>query len=174
MSSPVNDESLLLSRKRQVLTEKEKKIETRLDFFQWFAERERRADDPSLTPKQETEWIRGYVAGSAWHRAEHDGDCTNCPYTCDLCALSGLLDDYYEYRFGSAELSRLEQSVVAAAKAYGRANQAVEDYMKQSTEAAVDPADGWQQLRDLESTWEEMLLEAIKPLLEFESQQIKK
>lgn len=82
-------------------------------------------------------------------------------------AIPKAIDAYYK----DAERSRLEREVIEKAKAYGRANQAIEDHMKKSSEAGSDPRDGWQELRDLESTWEEMLLEAIKPLLDFEAKQ---
>lgn len=54
--------------------------------------------------KPSTKWIRDYVRNGAWSpyrflEPVHDGDCTNCPYTCNLCCLESLLREYREYYF---------------------------------------------------------------------------
>lgn len=78
----------------------------KLSFFEWFAEKERRPGDPPLTPEQETERIRNFVKDFAWQRgAFHDGDCTDRPYSCELCGLQGLLEEYRECVFSAGSKS---------------------------------------------------------------------
>jgi hypothetical protein len=79
-----------------------------VDFYTWYADRERLPSDPPLTPEQETEWIRNFSGNVAWHsyrqgKAEHDGDCTNMPYTCNLCALEDLLSEYRKEAFSTVD-----------------------------------------------------------------------
>lgn len=70
----------------------------------------------------------------------------------------------------AADRDRLEREVIEKAKAYGRAARAVEDHMKQSSEADDDSRAGWQLLREMESTQEDLMLQAVWPLIDFESQ----
>jgi hypothetical protein len=88
------------------------------------------------------------------------------------CQSAGTLSEVTERRNAiSNERARLEREVIEAAKAYGRAARAVEDHMKKATEDDGDSAAGWQLLRDMESKMEDLLLEAVWPLIEFESKQ---
>lgn len=76
--------------------------------------------------------------------------------------------------YADPERARLEREVIERAKAYGRAARAVEDHVKKANEDGRDPAAGWQLLRDMESTQEDLMLEAVWPLIEFESQHLLK
>lgn len=71
------------------------------------------------------------------------------------------------------ERARLEKAVVEKAKAYGRAARAVEDHMKTATDEEGNSRAGWQLLREMESTQEDLMLKAVELLLEFESQREK-
>lgn len=82
-------------------------------------------------------------------------------------AIPKAIDVYYT----DPERSRLEREVIEAAKAYGRAARAVEDHMKKPDETDDDSKAGWQLLRDMESTQEALMLEAVYPLIDFESKQ---
>ncbi len=71
----------------------------KITFFDWCEEKEK-----GLGEEHDTIWIKDYAKHSAWENyktgtAIHSGDCTNCPYTCDLCALTDLLIGYRDYFF---------------------------------------------------------------------------
>jgi hypothetical protein len=73
----------------------------KLSFFDWYEREECREGE---TPDPETKWIRGFAQQTAWRsyrrgEATHDGDCTNMPYACSLCALTDLLIEYRDYYF---------------------------------------------------------------------------
>ena len=71
----------------------------KLTFFEWYDEQERlEGEAPS------TEWAEKSAKNTAWKsyrtgEAVHDGDCTNCPYSCSLCWLTDSLIEYRDYFF---------------------------------------------------------------------------
>ncbi len=78
----------------------------KLSFFDWFEANEKLPHE-----EHNTKWIENYAKNSAWksHRtgeAVHDGDCTNCPYTCSLCVLTDTLNEYRDYFFDTSDLPR--------------------------------------------------------------------
>lgn len=78
-------------------------MEEKLNFFEWADANERQ---PHETPS--TVFIENYARNSVWKsyrtgQPVHDGDCTNCPYTCDLCVLTDLLVEYREYYFDTSD-----------------------------------------------------------------------
>lgn len=77
----------------------------KLTFFEWCAEQEA-LEGEDLNGW--TEHYKDFATKHAWHsyqsdKAVHDGDCTKCPYTCQLCVLEDLLADYRQYYFSNDE-----------------------------------------------------------------------
>ena len=71
----------------------------KLSFFEWFAAREALEGEILSTT-----FIQDFAKEGAWHgysdsRPIHEGDCTACPWTCSLCALEDLLEEYRLYFF---------------------------------------------------------------------------
>lgn len=66
--------------------------------------------------------------------------------------------------------ARLEREVIEKAKVYGRAARATEEHMKTADASQANSDEGWRLLRDLESTWELLMLEAVDALLDYEQQ----
>lgn len=74
----------------------------KMNFFEWYDWQERQPHE-----KPSTAWIENYVKNHAWKSRRfgvpvHDGDCTNMPYTCDLCVVTDLLNEYSDYFFDKA------------------------------------------------------------------------
>ena len=73
---------------------------TKLNFYDWFAERESFYDGC----ESDTNFIKQFTTVGAWlsydkNEPNHCGDCTSRPVTCGLCALEGLLREYRMYYF---------------------------------------------------------------------------
>ena len=87
-------------------------------------------------------------------------------------SVARVIEARYKAEDDAAERSRLEREVIEAAKAYGRAARATEEHIENAQ--AHDSDAGWRLLRDMEATWECLMLEKVDALLDFESSQEKK
>lgn len=56
------------------------------------------ADDFDNITNEDIQWGKDLIS-SLLNAKYHEGDCTKQPFTCSLCLLEGLLNEYREYYF---------------------------------------------------------------------------